>query len=57
MPSRLRRRKRKPWGLTLVLLLVLIALTYATVRVYLRAPEQTADIPTRSEERRGGTEC
>ena len=46
MPSRLRRRKRKPWGLTLVLLLVLIALTYATVRVYLRAPEQTADIPT-----------
>ena len=46
MASRLRRRKRSPWGLTLVLLLVLLALIYATVRVYFRAPEQKADIPT-----------
>ncbi len=40
MASRLRRRKRSPWGLTLVLLLVLIALIYATARVYFRPPDQ-----------------
>lgn len=45
MPSRLRRRKRKPWGVTLVLFLVLIALIYATARVYFRAPDQRADAP------------
>ena len=42
MASRLRRRKRSPWGLTLVLLLVLIALIYATARVYFRPPDQKA---------------
>ena len=45
MPSRLRRRKRSPWGLTLLLLLILIALIYAVVRVYFRAPDQRADVP------------
>ena len=43
MPSRLRRRKRKPWVVTLLLFLVLIALCYATARVYFRAPEQKTD--------------
>ena len=45
MASRLRRRKRSPWGLTLLLLFILIALTYAVVRVYFRAPDQRADDP------------
>ncbi len=45
MPSRLRRRKRSPWGITLLLLLILIALTYATIRVYFRAPDQKTDDP------------
>ncbi|MEY8386891.1 LCP family protein [Oscillospiraceae bacterium 38-13] len=45
MPSRVRRRKRKPWKVTLLLFLVLIALCYATARVYFRAPEQRADEP------------
>lgn len=40
MASRLRRRKRSPWAVTLLLLLVLIALCYAVVRVYFRAPDQ-----------------
>lgn len=46
MPSRLRRRKRRkrsPWGVTLLLFLILIALTYATARVYFRAPDQKTD--------------
>lgn len=43
MPSRLRRRKRSPWGLTLLLLLILIGLCYAVIRVYFRAPDQRTD--------------
>ena len=43
MSSRLRRRKRSHWGVTLLLLLILIALSYAVVRVYFRAPEQKTD--------------
>ncbi|MCI8328043.1 MAG: LCP family protein [Oscillibacter sp.] len=49
MASRLRRRKRSPWGVTLLLLLVLIALTYATVRVYFRPPEVKTDEPVMSQ--------
>ena len=46
MASRLRRRKRSPWGFTLLLLLILIGLCYAVVRVYFRAPDQkTAEDP------------
>lgn len=41
MASRLRRRKRGPsWGLTLLLLFILIGLCCAVFRVYFRAPEQ-----------------
>ena len=44
MASRLRRRKRSPWAVTLLLLFILIGLIYAVVRVYFRAPDQkTAD--------------
>jgi len=43
MASRLRRRKRSPWGVTLLLLFILIGLCYAVVRVYFRAPEQKTD--------------
>ena len=43
MASRLRRRKRSPWAVTLLLLLILIGLSYAVVRVYFRAPDQKAD--------------
>nr|WP_325211755.1 LCP family protein [uncultured Oscillibacter sp.] len=44
MASRLRRRKRSPWLVTLLLLFILIGLCYAVVRVYFRAPDQkTAD--------------
>ena len=42
MASRLRRRKRSPWLVTLLLLFVLIGLCYAVVRVYFRAPDQKA---------------
>lgn len=45
MASRLRRRKRSPWLVTLLLLFILIGLCYAVVRVYFRAPDQkTGDI-------------
>ncbi len=40
MASRLRRRRRSPWAVTLLLLLILISLCYAVVRVYFRAPDQ-----------------
>ncbi len=40
MASRLRRRKRSPWAVTLLLLFILIGLCYAVIRVYFRAPEQ-----------------
>ncbi|MCI9331601.1 MAG: LCP family protein [Oscillibacter sp.] len=40
MASRLRRRKRSPWAVTLLLLFILIGLCYAVVRVYFRAPDQ-----------------
>ena len=43
MASRLRRRKRSPWAVTLLLLLILIGLCYAVVRVYFRAPDQKTD--------------
>ena len=44
MASRLRRRKRSPWAVTLLLLFILIGLIYAVVRAYFRAPDQkTAD--------------
>lgn len=43
MASRLRRKQRSPWGLTLLLLFILIGLCYAVFRVYFRAPEQKAD--------------
>lgn len=42
MASRLRRRKRSPWLVTLLLLFILIGLCYAVVRVYFRAPDQKA---------------
>ncbi len=42
MASRLRRRKRSPWLMTLLLLFILIGLCYAVVRVYFRAPDQKA---------------
>lgn len=42
MASRLRRRKRSPWAVTLLLLFILIGLMYAVVRVYFRAPDQKA---------------
>ena len=45
MASRLRRRKRSPWLVTLLLLFILLGLCYAVVRVYFRAPDQkTGDI-------------
>ncbi len=45
MASRLRRRKRSPWLVTLLLLFILIGLCYAVVRVYFRAPDQkTGDV-------------
>jgi len=40
MASRLRRRKRSPWAVTLLLLFILIGLCCAVIRVYFRAPEQ-----------------
>ena len=40
MASRLRRKKRSPWAVTLLLLFILIGLCYAVVRVYFRAPDQ-----------------
>lgn len=43
MASRLRRRRRSPWAVTLLLLFILIGLCYAVVRVYFRAPEQKTD--------------
>jgi len=43
MASRLRRRRRSHWGLTLLLLFILIGLCYAVVRVYFRAPDQKTD--------------
>ena len=43
MASRLRRKKRSPWTLTLVLLLILIGLCCAVVRVYFRAPDQKGE--------------
>lgn len=43
MASRLRRKKRGPWVVTLLLLFILIGLTYAVVRVYFRAPDQKTD--------------
>lgn len=46
MASRLRRKERSPWGLTLLLLFILIGLCYAVFRVYFSAPEQkTEDDP------------
>ena len=42
MASRLRRKERSPWLVTLLLLFILIGLCYAVVRVYFRAPEQKA---------------
>lgn len=42
MASRLRRKQRSPWLVTLLLLFILIGLCYAVVRVYFRAPEQKA---------------
>lgn len=45
MASRLRKKKRSPWALTLVLLLILLGLCYAVFRVYFRAPEQKTDDP------------
>ena len=42
MASRLRRRKRSPWLVTLLLLFILIGLCYAVVRVYFRAMYQKA---------------
>jgi len=43
MASRLRRRKRSPWGITLLLLFILIGLCCAVSRVYFRAPDQKTD--------------
>lgn len=40
MASRIRRRERSPWRLTLLLLFILIGLCCAVFRVYFRAPEQ-----------------
>lgn len=45
MASRLRRKKRSPWGLPLLLLFILIGLCYAVLRVYFRAPDQKAVDP------------
>ena len=42
MASRLRRKKRSPWMVTLLLLFILIGLCCAVVRVYFRAPDQKA---------------
>ena len=42
MASRLRRKQRSPWLVTLLLLFILIGLCYAVVRVYFRAPDQKA---------------
>lgn len=43
MASRLRRKKRSPWAITLLLLFILIGLCCAVIRVYFRAPDQKAD--------------
>lgn len=45
MASRLRRKKRSPWAVTLLLLFILIGLCYAVVRVYFRAPDQADGAP------------
>ncbi len=43
MASRLRRKQRSPWVVTLLLLFILIGLCCAVVRVYFRAPDQKTD--------------
>ena len=43
MASRLRRKQRSPWLVTLLLLFILIGLCYAVVRVYFRAPDQKGE--------------
>lgn len=45
MASRLRRKERSPWRLTLLLLFILIGLCYAVFRVYFSAPEQKTEDP------------
>lgn len=56
MASRLRRKKRNPWGFTLLLLFILIGLCYAVIRVYFRAPDQkTEDTPVMIQKVTGPT--